>query len=82
MRKKTGARKGPGKERDKMNLLKYVPKSKHAAIRDAYKDEDGIWICLKDGWEASRTDAGAKTIHADTVSELRYQIAGIKIEGR
>lgn len=63
-----------------MDLMKYVPKSKQAAIRDVYKDEDGYWICLKDGWEASRTDAGCYTIHADTIPELRYQIAGIKKE--
>ena len=61
-----------------MNVLKYVPKGKREAIRDAYRDEDGFWICLKDGWEASRTDSGCRTIHEDTITDLRYQIAGIK----
>lgn len=59
-------------------ILKYVPKSKLAAIRDAYRDDDGYWICLNDGWEAINTDDGATTIHEDTVKELRYQIAGIR----
>ena len=61
-----------------MDIMKYVPKGKKEAIRDAYRDEDGFWICLKEGWEASRTDSGCRTIHEDTLPELRYQIAGIQ----
>lgn len=61
-----------------MDLMRYVPKSKREAVRDAYRDEDGFWICLREGWEASRTDAGCRTIHEDTIPELRYQIAGIR----
>lgn len=61
-----------------MNIMKYVPKGKQAAIRDAYRDEDGFWICLNEGWEASRTDSGCRTIHEDTIPDLRYQIAGIQ----
>ncbi len=60
------------------SILKYVPASKREAIRDAYRDQDGIWITLKDGWEASRTDAGCRTIHEDTIKELKYQISGIQ----
>ena len=37
-----------------------------------------IWITLRDGWEASRTDSGCRTIHEDTISDLKYQIAGIQ----
>jgi len=59
------------------SILKYVPASKREAIRDAYRDQDGIWITLRDGWEASRTDAGCRTIHEDTIKDLKYQIAGI-----
>lgn len=61
-----------------MNIMKYVPKSKQAAIRDAYHDEDGYWICLKRGWHAGRTDTGCHVIHEDYISDLRYQIAGIE----
>ena len=61
-----------------MNLMSYIPKSKIEAIRDVYKDEDGYWICLNEGWEASRTDSGCRTIHEDTIKDLRYQIAGIQ----
>lgn len=60
------------------SILKYVPASKREAIRDAYRDQDGIWITLKDGWEASRTDSGCHVIHEDTIRDLKYQIAGIQ----
>lgn len=60
------------------SILKYVPASKLEAIRDAYRDQDGIWITLRDGWEASRTDSGCHVIHEDTISDLKYQIAGIQ----
>jgi len=59
-------------------LLRYVPAAKREAIRDAYRDQDGIWICLRYGWEASRTDSGCHVIHEDTIAGLRYQIAGIR----
>ena len=59
-------------------ILNYIPQSKKEAIRDAYRDEDGYWICLHEGWEASRTDSGCRTIHEDKISDLKYQIAGIQ----
>lgn len=59
-------------------IMKYIPKSKLDAVSDAFEDEDGLWIYLKQGWEASRTDRGCHVIHEDTVKELRYQIAGIR----
>ena len=60
------------------SVLKYVPAAKREAVRDAYKDQDGYWICLLEGWEASRTDAGSRTIHEDTIADLKYQIGGIR----
>lgn len=60
------------------SILKYVPASKREAIRDAYRDQDGIWITLRQGWEASRTDSGCHVIHEDTIHDLKYQIAGIQ----
>lgn len=64
-----------------MDIMRYVPKSKREAVRDAYRDEDGFWICLREGWEASRTDSGCHVIHEDYIKDLRYQIAGIKRVG-
>lgn len=59
-------------------VIDYVPKTKRHAIADAYVDDDGMWIILKDGWEATRMDYGCHTIHEYTVAELKWQIAGIK----
>lgn len=59
------------------DIMSYIPKSKRAGIRDCYKDEDGYWICLQPGWEASRSCA-PHTIHEDTIADLRYQIKGIR----
>ncbi len=61
-------------------IMQYVPKSKIEAISDAFRDEDGMWIYLRDGWEASRMDTGCHVIHEDTIKWLRYQIAGIRKE--
>ena len=59
-------------------IMRYIPTKKQAAILTAYHDEDGYWIGLKPGWHASRTDEGIRTIHEDTITELRYQVAGIE----
>lgn len=59
-------------------IMKYVPKSKKAAVKDCWKDSDGYWITLHDGYEFSNLDAGARAVSRDTISELRYQIAGIR----
>ena len=60
------------------DIMKYIPKDRQDAVRDAYKDDDGYWICLKEGWEASRMDSDCRVIHEDYIKDLRYQIAGIK----
>lgn len=59
-------------------LMRYVPKSKKESVKTAWKDSDGYWIILHDGWNADREDGPCRTIHEDTIKELRYQIAGIR----
>jgi len=66
---------------DYEKIMRYIPANKLGAIRDAYRDEDGYWICLNKGWEASRMDSGCRVIHEDYIRDLRYQIAGIKYIG-
>ena len=65
-------------EKDK-GILKYVPKSKRAWVWSCYKDSDGYWIVLHNGYYATRTDARCHVIHEDTIAQLRYQIGGIEI---
>jgi hypothetical protein len=57
-------------------LLKYIPKRFHEAVRDAYYDDDGYWVCLKDGWVDGIM--GCHVIHTDTITELRQEARLIK----
>lgn len=62
-------------------IMKYVPKNKKAAIKACWKDADGYWIELKDGYNASKMDVcGCHTIHETSIKELCYQISGIELE--
>lgn len=61
-------------------IMKYVPASKLVAIDEAFYDSDGYWIFLNYGYTASRTDFHCHVIREDTIADLRYQIAGIKID--
>ena len=60
------------------SIMKYIPKSKQEGIDDCFRDSDGIWIYLKDGWNADRMDSNCRVISEDTIKDLRYQIAGIR----
>lgn len=33
-------------------IMRYIPKSKRDAVNEAFKDSDGYWIFLKEGWNA------------------------------
>lgn len=62
-------------------VMKYIPKSKQHTIAACWRDSDGYWITLKDGFNAGRMDnSGCHTIHENTIAELRYQIAGIETD--
>lgn len=54
-----------------VKLLKYIPKKFHEAILDAYHDDDGYWVYLKDGYIDGIM--GTHVIHTDTISELREE---------
>lgn len=60
------------------SLLMYIPKRFHKAVREAYRDDDGYWICLKDGWVDGII--GTHVIHTDTVAELREEARLIEKE--
>lgn len=61
------------------NLLKYVPKKFHEAIREIFKDDDGYWVYLKHGWHDGIMDC--HVIHTDTIAELRSEVKFIhKVE--
>lgn len=58
-------------------IMRYIPKYKHRAIKSCWKDSDGYWIILNEGFNADNMDWNCRTIHEDTIYELRYQISGI-----
>lgn len=60
------------------SILKYIPKSKREGIADCFRDEDGIWIWLNEGWNADRMDSNCRVIAEDTIAQLRHQIGGIR----
>lgn len=70
----------------KEQIMKLIPKGKQEAVYDAWEDSDGVWIMLKEGWNADNMDTQCRTIHEggedytykETVANLRYQIKGIR----
>lgn len=73
----------------KASIMRMIPKEKKVSVYDAWEDSDGIWIMLKEGWNADNMDGVCRTIHeggddeADTpkseiLKQLKYQISGIR----
>ena len=60
-------------------IIDYIPKKKQEAIKDAYHDEDGYWITLKDGWKVKDYFA-EHVIHEDTLTEIRSVVKNITRE--
>ena len=60
------------------DLMKYIPKKFHDAVKDIYRDSDGYWVILRQGW----TDGimGSHVIHTNTVTELRNEARLIEKE--
>lgn len=61
-------------------IMRYVPHSKHKTVKACWHDSEGYWITLNEGYCAERTDERCRTIHEDTIAQLRYQIAGITVD--
>lgn len=58
------------------NLIKkYVPKKHQDKISDFYKDMDGVWLELKEGYVSLDTECG--TIHEDTINDVRKKMKTI-----
>ena len=46
------------------------------AIQDYWKDDDGYWVILKEGYEAQHD--GARTVNGETYSDLIREMKLIK----
>ena len=53
-----------------------IPKKYEAAIKEIYKDEDGIWCLLNKGF--SHGVDKTSVIHCETYSDLRSELKDIK----
>lgn len=61
------------------NLMNWIPKRYREAISDAYRDQDGIWVCIKEGWTCDETVCGsARTIHEDDLKRILECVKTIK----
>ena len=57
-----------------LEVLRYIPKGKHVAIRDCFKDGDLYRINLHEGWKAAD---GSMTLTSHKVHDLKVQSRGI-----
>ena len=56
-------------ERD-IYLLNKVPKIYHESITSIYKDEDGYWVYIENGYKVENYFV-EHTIHEDTLAEFK-----------
>jgi len=67
-------------------IMSMIPAKKKPAVYDAWEDSDGIWIMLKEGWNADGMDNVCRTIHCGgedepldrTMADLKEQIRQIR----
>lgn len=52
-------------------MWKYVPKKYRPVISGLWRDSDGIWMMLKDGWE---NGDGGQTFHEGTFKEVLIRL--------
>ena len=52
------------------SIMKCIPKQYQKAVRDAYHDDDGYWVCLREGWHIEGYFA-ERTIHEDTLAQVK-----------
>ena len=53
-----------------INLLSKIPKKYHEAINSIYKDEDGFWAYIGNGYNV-KNYYSEHTIHEDTLTEFQ-----------
>lgn len=52
------------------SILACIPRKARVAVRDAWHDDDGYWVTIKDGWHVEYYFA-EHTIHEDTLTEIK-----------
>ncbi len=57
-------------------LLNKIPKKYHPAIKDIYRDEDGFWAYIENGYKV-KDYYTEHTIHEDTLTEFKRVFASV-----
>lgn len=57
-------------------LLNKIPKKYHPTITDIYKDEDGFWAYIENGYKV-KDYYTEHTIHEDTLTEFKRVFASV-----
>ena len=53
-----------------MSILSVIPKKALPAISDAWHDDDGYWVMIREGWHVKDYYA-ERVIHEDTLDEIK-----------
>ena len=58
-------------------LASYIPAKHRDKIEEIYRDSDGIWVFLKDGWGTITMGEDCHVIHEDTIKQVLEVMKGI-----
>ncbi|MGW7813681.1 hypothetical protein BU104_12530 [Staphylococcus xylosus] len=58
-----------------LSIEKYIPKKYRNTVEDFYKDMDGCWLNLKEGYISA--DNEATSIHEDTIKDVKSKLKTI-----
>lgn len=61
-----------------ISINKYIPKKHQHKIDDFFKDIDGCWLNLKEGYISVKTESSS--LHEDSINEIRKQLNTILLE--
>lgn len=61
-----------------LSIEKYIPKKHQDKVEEFYKDIDGCWLNLKEGYIS--TDTEATSIHEDTIKDVKSKLKTIVLE--
>ncbi|RIM48126.1 hypothetical protein BUY22_02065 [Staphylococcus cohnii] len=61
-----------------LSIEKYIPKKYRNSIDEFYKDIDGCWLNLKEGYISAENEA--TSIHEDTIKEVKKKLFTIVLE--
>ncbi|WP_281512310.1 hypothetical protein [Mammaliicoccus vitulinus] len=61
-----------------ISIDKYIPKKHQHKVDEFFKDSDGCWLNLKEGYISAHTEA--TSLHEDTINEVRKQLNTIILE--